>query len=77
MQVTIEQVPRVQLEAIGPAMVLRVRRHQFPAPDLWALACKQPKQCVVVLFPRRDATVSQPLSAPQDHADEGEERLDE
>ena len=51
-----EQVPRVQLEPIGPAMVLRVRRHQFPAPDLWALACKQPKQCVV-LIPCRDAII--------------------
>ena len=65
-----EQVPRVQLEPIGPAMALRVRRHQFPAPDLWALACKQPKQCVVLIIPCRDATIILiALSPPQDHAD--------
>lgn len=40
------EVPRVHLEPMGPAVVMAIRRSQFPAPDLWALACKQPKEVV-------------------------------
>jgi len=40
------EVPRVHLEPMGPAVVMAFRRSQFPAPDLWALACKQPKEVV-------------------------------
>jgi ribosome production factor 2 len=50
------QVPRVELADMGPRITMSIRRHQMPAPDLWSLACKQPKQCVSVMCLAKAAT---------------------
>ncbi|ORX70264.1 Brix-domain-containing protein [Linderina pennispora] len=36
--------PRVELEEMGPALDLRVRRVRQPAEDMWKQACKVPKE---------------------------------
>jgi len=38
------KVPTIELEGMGPFMDLTIRRTQLAAPDMWNLACKQPRK---------------------------------
>ena len=42
------KLPRVELEEMGPAMVLKVGRCQFATEELWKVATKIPKELKVI-----------------------------